>query len=66
MQVNGATNMGTRSTIELLVDGQRYGTSQGEVFSQMVRLPSGSHLLTLKAWNRNGHRATATQTVNVP
>jgi hypothetical protein len=64
-QVTGSANISGNSGLQLMVDGLPSGSSNPSVLSQLVRLPPGSHVLTLKGMSGAGHKYAATETVTV-
>lgn len=64
-QVTGSANLTGRTTMQLFVDGQVNASSNGNVFSQLIRLPSGSHVLNLKAVSSSGKSYSMARTVTV-
>jgi polyvinyl alcohol dehydrogenase (cytochrome) len=65
LQVIGSTKTSGSANIQLFVDGTLSSSAPGKVFSQLLRLPSGSHVLTLTAINSLQTSYSVTQTVNV-
>jgi outer membrane protein assembly factor BamB len=64
-QVTGSSNISGSTTTRLYVDGKSYASVSGNVFSQLVKLGSGSHRLTLQAVGSSGTLYTSTRYVTV-
>jgi polyvinyl alcohol dehydrogenase (cytochrome) len=64
-QVTGSSNLSGSTTTRLYVDGKSFASVKGNVFSQLIQLPTGSHRLTLQAVDSAGALYSSTRNITV-